>query len=86
MPPNYDEVYTAMSKKGSRVLALGRRDLGNLSQQQIKDMTRPNLEKNFEFAGFVVVSCPLKPDSKLIIHELMNSSHYVSFFCRVILY
>lgn len=81
VPSDYNEIYTSMSKKGTRVLALARRELGNLNHQQIREMTRENLEKNLDFVGFVVFSCPLKPDSATAIRELINSSHYVSFQC-----
>jgi len=36
------------------------------------------LEKNLEFAGFLIISCPLKPDSKAVMRELIVSSHYVT--------
>lgn len=35
IPANYDEVYLALSRKGSRVLAVGYRNLGVLSHQVI---------------------------------------------------
>ena len=78
IPPEYDTVYTSMCKKGARVLALARRELGNLNHQQIREMSRENLERNLEFVGFVIISCPLKPDSASAIKEIINSSHYVS--------
>lgn len=77
IPEDYDEIYTKISRKGSRVLALGRRDLGLMSHQQIRDVTRDEAEKNLQFVGFVVISCPLKPDSRKIIKEIIESSHRV---------
>ena len=35
------------------------------------------MEAQIKFAGFVIISCPLKPDSKAVIKELVSSSHQV---------
>jgi len=78
VPEDYDTNYLAMSRRGARVLAMGHRDLGNLSNQQLKEMKREDLEQELSFAGFVIISCPLKPDSKAVIKELVNSSHTVA--------
>jgi len=43
----------------------------------VQELTREGLEQQLIFAGFVVISCPLKPDSKAVIKELVHSSHQV---------
>merc|ERR1719495_796767 len=78
VPEDYDTNYLTMSRRGARVLALGHRDLGSLSNQQLKELKRDNIECELTFAGFVIISCPLKPDSKSVIRELVNSSHSVA--------
>ena len=77
VPEDYERNYVALSRRGARVLALGHRDLGTLSHHQLKELKREELEQQLTFAGFVIISCPLKPDSKAVIKELVSSSHHV---------
>ncbi|KAG8189488.1 hypothetical protein JTE90_018140 [Oedothorax gibbosus] len=77
VPLNYDEIYMDMSRRGARVLALGRRELGILSHQEVRLLTREDIEKKLTFAGFVIISCPLKADSKAVIKEIQAASHRV---------
>ncbi|PZC83302.1 hypothetical protein B5X24_HaOG208066 [Helicoverpa armigera] len=77
VPSHYDHVYLTLSRRGARVLALGYRNLGKLSSQQIRDMSREDIESDLTFVGFVIISCPLKSDSKKAISEIVNASHSV---------
>ena len=76
-PKDYDDVYLEMSRKGARVLALGWKELGRMSTQALRDTSREDIECNLLFAGFVVISCPLKTDSKNVVKEILNASHHV---------
>ncbi|KAI6228891.1 hypothetical protein M3Y99_01182000 [Aphelenchoides fujianensis] len=76
-PASYDRTYQRLAQAGARVLALGIRELGPLTHQEIRDKKRTEFERSLEFAGFVVISCPLKPDTKSMIGELVDASHIV---------
>ena len=74
---DYDDTYLSLSRRGARVLALGWKELGRLSHQQVRDTAREDLERDLRFAGFVIISCPLKQDSKNVIKEIMMAGHHV---------
>lgn len=77
VPSHYDDVYLTLSRRGARVLALGYRKLGKLTSQEIRDMSREDIESELTFVGFVIISCPLKSDSKKAIAEIIHASHSV---------
>lgn len=77
IPEKYDEVYLELSRRGARVLALGSKEIGKLNTQELRELSREEVEKDLQFAGFVIISCPLKVDSKPVIKELQNASHCV---------
>jgi cation-transporting ATPase 13A1 len=45
---------------------------------KLRDKNRDEIERDLEFGGFLIISCPLKPDSKSIIKEILHSSHHVT--------
>uniref|UniRef100_A0AC35TYK2 Cation-transporting ATPase n=1 Tax=Rhabditophanes sp. KR3021 TaxID=114890 RepID=A0AC35TYK2_9BILA len=77
IPEDYENGYKALAQAGYRVLALGYSELGNLEKHVIKDLSRDDLERNLLFAGFLVISCPLKKDTKAMIKEIKESGHTV---------
>lgn len=59
------------------MLALAYKEFGTLDSQAAREIKREDVEKDLEFAGFLIISCPLKSDSKSAIKEIVKSSHKV---------
>ena len=47
---------------------------------QVHELKRTDVEKGLTFAGFLVVSCPLKEHTKHSVKCLQDSSHHVRLF------
>ncbi|XP_031619014.1 manganese-transporting ATPase 13A1 [Contarinia nasturtii] len=77
VPENYQKTYLEFSRRGARVLALAYKEFGTLDAQSAREIKREDVEKDLEFAGFVIISCPLKSDSKSAIKEIVKSTHKV---------
>lgn len=71
IPADYHDVSNYHMSRGRRVLAMAYRALGKGSSvRALKDKGRENVEKNLTFVGFLVLECPLKPDSRSVIKEI----------------
>lgn len=77
VPSWYEETYLEYSRRGARVLALARKDFGVLDHSQVREIKRESVEAELTFEGFVVISCPLKTDSKAVIREIVQAAHKV---------
>ena len=74
IPTNYDDVAFHHMSRGRRVLSMAYRDVGTIRNlQSLKDNGRETIERNLIFAGFLVLDCPLKPDSKSVVSDLKKS-------------
>jgi manganese-transporting P-type ATPase len=79
-PPDYEETFKYFTRKGSRVLALAYKHLSidsELGSGRINDLKREQVECALNFAGFLVLRCPLKEDAKKAVRMLSESSHRV---------
>lgn len=77
VPSWYEDTYLEFSRRGARVLALARKEFGALDPSQVREIKRETVESDLTFEGFVVISCPLKSDSKAVIKEIVQASHKV---------
>ena len=80
VPDDYEETFKYFTRMGSRVLALGYKNMSadsELSIGKINALNREDVECNLTFAGFLVLSCPLKDDAKKSVRMLNESSHRV---------
>ncbi|KAG2204786.1 hypothetical protein INT47_004061 [Mucor saturninus] len=76
IPVDYDQQAAKFAQEGCYVLAMAHRDIGVLGQdvtmEQLKSMSRDELEQDCEFAGFVLFRNMLKHDTAEAITELKN--------------
>lgn len=77
VPDNYEKTYLEYSRRGARVLALAIKDFGQIDSHAVREIKREDVESDLTFAGFVIISCPLKADSKSAIKEIVRASHKV---------
>jgi manganese-transporting P-type ATPase len=78
VPATYDETSFYHMSRGRRVLAMAYRKVGSVRDlNTMKEKGRDAVERDLTFGGFLVLDCPLKPDSKTIILELKKSNHDV---------
>lgn len=78
VPTDYDETYKWYTRQGSRVLALGMKEMDAMNTEKINKLHRTEVESGLTFAGFLVFHCPLKPDAVAALKMLADSSHRVS--------
>lgn len=74
-PSHYSNTYLYHMSRGRRVLALAYRALDDMDPRSIRQMSRDEAEQSLIFAGFLIVDCPLKRDSRQVITELQESNH-----------
>ena len=74
LPSSFNSVQQHFSMHGARVLALGYR---RIAADDCATVSRATVESELIFAGFLVLSCPLKKSSAKCISALRRSSHKI---------
>eukprot|EP01052_Picozoa_sp_SAG31_P008026 SAG31_NODE_395_length_16265_cov_4.941420_8_plen_802_part_00 len=76
LPADFVSRHRYFALKGDRVLALGYKKLqATASWDELRSMSRTEIESQLIFAGFLVLSCPLKRATKDAIKTLRRSNH-----------
>ncbi|KAG0149092.1 hypothetical protein CROQUDRAFT_89665 [Cronartium quercuum f. sp. fusiforme G11] len=75
VPTHYDDTYKYYTRRGSRVLTLAYKFMDINGLGKINELTREQVEAGLFFAGFLVFTCPLKPDAVETLKMLADSSH-----------
>ncbi|KIY47748.1 hypothetical protein FISHEDRAFT_65997 [Fistulina hepatica ATCC 64428] len=75
VPRNYDDTYKWYTRRGSRVLALGMKEMESMGVDKINKLLREQVESQLHFAGFLIFHCPLKADACDTLKMLADSSH-----------
>ena len=78
VPAFYEETYKHYTRRGSRVLALGFREMDSMAGEKLNKLHRDQVETDLTFVGFLVFHCPLKADAVETLKMLADSSHRVS--------
>ena len=53
--------------------------MGNMSSSELRSIRRDDVECDLDFVGFLIISTPLRPESKGVVQELLQASHHVSW-------
>jgi cation-transporting ATPase 13A1 len=77
VPEHYDRAYLKYVKNGARVLAMAYKNLPKAAPESYVSIKREEAESDLVFCGFIISECPLKPDTKRVINELISSKHHV---------
>lgn len=73
IPCDFEERLAYYSRSGYRVIACAYKRLEDASVRKILDMSQDDLERNSEFAGFIVFDNKLKPTSRSVCSSLEAS-------------
>jgi len=74
LPENYDTISKNHALEGCYVISIGFRDLGDLDDEAIHNLTRDDTEKQLNWLGLILFRNELKPDTAKAIKELKGGN------------
>lgn len=74
LPNDYDKVLLDFAKLGYRVLAIAYNPIQEYSIDEIKQLSRDDVEKDLTFLGFIIMENKLKMQTKGVIKELRQAN------------
>uniref|UniRef100_A0A7S3NFW8 Cation-transporting P-type ATPase C-terminal domain-containing protein n=1 Tax=Aureoumbra lagunensis TaxID=44058 RepID=A0A7S3NFW8_9STRA len=77
-PAWYESTYSSLAESGMRILALAYKWMPSDSKGKDELPTRPELESDLSFAGFIAFECKTRADSEVVCRALLDSAHRVA--------
>ncbi|KAK1240625.1 hypothetical protein MKX07_004653 [Trichoderma sp. CBMAI-0711] len=74
IPKDYDELLSYYTHGGYRVIGCATRHLNRLSWVKAQKMSRPEVERDLDFIGFIIFENKLKPSTAGVLKELKESN------------
>ena len=72
-PPDYEELLGYYTHRGFRVIACATKHIAKMNWVKVQKMTRPDVESDLEFVGFIIFENKLKPSTMGVIEELNDA-------------
>ncbi|KHN95426.1 uncharacterized protein MAM_06703 [Metarhizium album ARSEF 1941] len=73
-PDGYDDLLSYYTHQAYRVIGCATRHLPKLSWVKAQKLTRPEVESNLDFVGFIIFENKLKPTTAGVLKELLDSN------------
>ena len=74
VPTDYDELLSHYTHKGYRVIGCATKHVKKLSWVKAQKMKREDVESGLDFVGFIIFENKLKPTTKAVLEELLESN------------
>ncbi len=74
LPADYDDLLSSYTHKGYRVIGFATKHIPKLSWVRAQKMKREDAESGLDFVGFIIFENKLKPTTKAVLDELLQSN------------